>query len=130
MTGQLPTKPKLVTLWPFTENVCQPLLNDQICCPVFEVPVEVPGFANVSDPALPPAELLVLNGADPVAEVAIRQLSESSKLKLKSPRKKSTIIISGVSKVSLSSSHACPALALNLTPKSSTPGMSGCLRAC
>lgn len=45
------------------------------------------------------AELLVLNGSDPVAEVAIRQLSESSKLKLKSPRKKSTIIISGISKV-------------------------------
>ncbi|XP_077851291.1 C2 domain-containing protein 2 isoform X1 [Macaca mulatta] len=43
-------------------------------------------------------ELLVLNGSDPVAEVAIRQLSESSKLKLKSPRKKSTIIISGISK--------------------------------
>lgn len=62
-------------------------------------------MANVPDPALPPAELLVLNGADPVAEVAIRQLSESSKLKLKSPRKKSTIIISGVSKVSLSASH-------------------------
>ena len=84
----------------------------------------------MSDPALPLAELLVLNGADPVAEVAIRQLSESSKLKLKSPRKKSTIIISGVSKVSLSSSHARPALALNLTPESSTPGMSGCLHAC
>ncbi|XP_004264627.1 C2 domain-containing protein 2 isoform X2 [Orcinus orca] len=47
-------------------------------------------------------ELLVLSGADPVAEVAIRQLSESSKLKLKSPRKKSTIVISGVSKTSLS----------------------------
>ncbi|XP_049730880.1 C2 domain-containing protein 2 isoform X1 [Elephas maximus indicus] len=47
-------------------------------------------------------ELLVLNGLDPVAEVAIRQLSESSKLKLKSPRKKSTIIISGISKTSLS----------------------------
>ncbi|XP_012860821.1 C2 domain-containing protein 2 isoform X1 [Echinops telfairi] len=47
-------------------------------------------------------ELLVLNGSDPVAEVAIRQLSESSKLKLKSPRKKSTIIISGISKTSLS----------------------------
>ncbi|XP_007945506.1 C2 domain-containing protein 2 [Orycteropus afer afer] len=46
-------------------------------------------------------ELLVLNGSDPVAEVAIRQLSESSKLKLKSPRKKSTIIISGISKTSL-----------------------------
>ncbi|XP_013001528.2 C2 domain-containing protein 2 isoform X2 [Cavia porcellus] len=50
-------------------------------------------------------ELLVLNGSDPVAEVAIRQLSESSKLKLKSPRKKSTIIISGVSKTSLSQDH-------------------------
>ncbi|XP_053513777.1 C2 domain-containing protein 2 isoform X1 [Artibeus jamaicensis] len=47
-------------------------------------------------------ELLVLNGSDPVAEVAIRQLRESSKLKLNSPRKKSTIIISGVSKTSLS----------------------------
>ncbi|XP_069728394.1 C2 domain-containing protein 2 isoform X2 [Phaenicophaeus curvirostris] len=43
-------------------------------------------------------ELLVLNGTDPVAEAAIRQLSESAKQKLKSPRKKSTIIISGVSK--------------------------------
>ncbi|XP_036870654.2 C2 domain-containing protein 2 [Manis javanica] len=47
-------------------------------------------------------ELLVLSGSDPVAAVAIRQLSESSKLKVKSPRKKSTIIISGVSKTSLS----------------------------
>uniref|UniRef100_A0A669QR82 C2 calcium dependent domain containing 2 n=1 Tax=Phasianus colchicus TaxID=9054 RepID=A0A669QR82_PHACC len=44
-------------------------------------------------------ELLILNGSDPVAEAAIRQLSESAKQKLKSPRKKSTIIISGVSKV-------------------------------
>ncbi|XP_048202162.1 C2 domain-containing protein 2 isoform X2 [Perognathus longimembris pacificus] len=50
-------------------------------------------------------ELLVLNGSDPVAEVAIRQLSESSKLKLKSPRKKSTLIISGISKTSLSQDH-------------------------
>ncbi|XP_021261869.1 C2 domain-containing protein 2 [Numida meleagris] len=47
-------------------------------------------------------ELLILNGSDPVAEAAIRQLSESAKQKLKSPRKKSTIIISGVSKTSLS----------------------------
>ncbi|XP_072850268.2 C2 domain-containing protein 2 isoform X1 [Pogona vitticeps] len=47
-------------------------------------------------------ELLVLNGTDPVAEVAIHQLSESAKQKLKSPRKKSTIIISGVSKTNLS----------------------------
>ncbi|KAF3816083.1 hypothetical protein GH733_016185 [Mirounga leonina] len=51
-------------------------------------------------------ELLVLNGSDPVAEVAIRQLSESSKLKVKSPRKKSTIIISGISKTSLSQDNA------------------------
>ncbi|XP_053161553.1 C2 domain-containing protein 2 isoform X2 [Hemicordylus capensis] len=47
-------------------------------------------------------ELLMLNGTDPVAEVAIRQLSESAKQTLKSPRKKSTIIISGVSKTNLS----------------------------
>ncbi|KAM4044886.1 C2 domain-containing protein 2 isoform 2-T4 [Anomaloglossus baeobatrachus] len=43
-------------------------------------------------------ELLMLNGSDPVAEVAIRQLRESSRQSLKSPRKKSTIIISGISK--------------------------------
>lgn len=56
--------------------------------------------ASVTGPrAFLPAELLVLSGSDPVAAVAIRQLSESSKLKVKSPRKKSTIIISGVSKV-------------------------------
>ncbi|XP_053420739.1 C2 domain-containing protein 2 isoform X1 [Nycticebus coucang] len=63
-------------------------------------------------------ELLVLNGSDPVAEVAIRQLSESSKLQLKSPRKKSTIIISGISKplmvrfartdLTLSGPQCCP----------------------
>lgn len=46
-------------------------------------------------------ELLMLNGSDPVAEVAIRQLRESSKQSLKSPRKKSTIIISGISKTLL-----------------------------
>ncbi|XP_013917415.1 PREDICTED: C2 domain-containing protein 2 isoform X2 [Thamnophis sirtalis] len=47
-------------------------------------------------------ELLVLSGTDPVAEVAIQQLSESAKQKFKSPRKKSTIIISGISKTNLS----------------------------
>lgn len=46
-------------------------------------------------------ELLVLNGTDPVAEAAIRQLHESAKQKLKSPVKKSTIIISGVTKTPL-----------------------------
>lgn len=44
-------------------------------------------------------ELLMLNGADPVAEAAIRQLHQSAKQKLKSPVKKSTIIISGIAKV-------------------------------
>ena len=44
-------------------------------------------------------ELLMLNGTDPVAEAAIRQLHQSAKQKLKSPVKKSTIIISGVAKV-------------------------------
>ncbi|XP_016345895.1 C2 domain-containing protein 2-like isoform X2 [Sinocyclocheilus anshuiensis] len=46
-------------------------------------------------------ELLILNGTDPVAEAAIRQLHESAKQKLKSPVKKSTIIISGVTKAPL-----------------------------
>ncbi|XP_067849436.1 C2 domain-containing protein 2 isoform X2 [Heptranchias perlo] len=48
-----------------------------------------------------PTELLQLNGTDPVAEAAIRQLTESAKLKLKSPIKKSTIVISGVTKAPL-----------------------------
>ncbi|XP_026529787.1 C2 domain-containing protein 2 isoform X2 [Notechis scutatus] len=52
--------------------------------------------------SVPHSELLVLNGTDPVAEVAIQQLSESAKQKLKSPRKKSTIVISGISKTNLS----------------------------
>uniref|UniRef100_A0A6I8R7J5 C2 calcium-dependent domain containing 2 n=1 Tax=Xenopus tropicalis TaxID=8364 RepID=A0A6I8R7J5_XENTR len=47
-------------------------------------------------------ELLFLNGSDPVAEAAIRQLRESSKQSFKSPRKKSTIIISGISKTAVS----------------------------
>ncbi|XP_035288135.1 C2 domain-containing protein 2 isoform X1 [Anguilla anguilla] len=47
-------------------------------------------------------ELLILNGTDPVAEAAIRQLHESAKQKLKSPVRKSTIIISGVAKTPLS----------------------------
>lgn len=47
-------------------------------------------------------ELLMLNGTDPVAEAAIRQLHQSAKQKLKSPVKKSTIIISGIAKVTMS----------------------------
>ncbi|XP_031712786.1 C2 domain-containing protein 2 isoform X1 [Anarrhichthys ocellatus] len=47
-------------------------------------------------------ELLMLNGTDPVAEAAIRQLHQSAKQKLKSPVKKSTIIISGIAKTPLS----------------------------
>uniref|UniRef100_A0A8C0CM18 C2 calcium dependent domain containing 2 n=1 Tax=Balaenoptera musculus TaxID=9771 RepID=A0A8C0CM18_BALMU len=75
-------------------------------------------------------ELLVLNGADPVAEVAIRQLSESSKLKLKSPRKKSTIIISGVSKTSLSQDNGASlmldyAASMDSTRQKDGPGQPG-----
>ncbi|XP_038616533.1 C2 domain-containing protein 2 isoform X2 [Tachyglossus aculeatus] len=66
-------------------------------------------------------ELLVLNGSDPVAEVAIRQLSESSKLKLKSPRKKSTLIISGVSKTSLTQDSEA-ALMLDYAATMDSPG--------
>ncbi|XP_029794740.1 C2 domain-containing protein 2 isoform X3 [Suricata suricatta] len=66
-------------------------------------------------------ELLVLNGSDPVAEVAIRQLSESSKLRVKSPRKKSTIIISGISKTSLSQDSAA-ALMLDYTASTDSTG--------
>ncbi|KAK6486235.1 C2 domain-containing protein 2 [Huso huso] len=47
-------------------------------------------------------ELLMLNGTDPVAEAAIRQLHESAKQRLRSPVKKSTIIISGVAKSPIS----------------------------
>ncbi|XP_048396241.2 C2 domain-containing protein 2 [Stegostoma tigrinum] len=43
-------------------------------------------------------ELLQLSGTDPVAEAAIRQLTESARHVLKSPIKKSTIVISGVTK--------------------------------
>uniref|UniRef100_A0A3Q4I2C6 C2 calcium dependent domain containing 2 n=1 Tax=Neolamprologus brichardi TaxID=32507 RepID=A0A3Q4I2C6_NEOBR len=48
------------------------------------------------------SSLLMLNGTDPVAEAAIRQLHQSAKQKLKSPVKKSTIIISGIAKTPLS----------------------------
>ncbi|MEE6467762.1 hypothetical protein FKM82_008055 [Ascaphus truei] len=63
----------------------------------------IPSQAAVVSKALSSSdtELLMLNGSDPVAEVAIRQLRESSRQSLKSPRKKSTIIISGVSKTAL-----------------------------
>lgn len=47
----------------------------------------------------------MLNGTDPVAEAAIRQLHQSAKQKLKSPVKKSTIIISGIAKVRISCSQ-------------------------
>ena len=42
----------------------------------------------------------VTNGLDPVAETAIRQLTDSSgRVSRKTPTKRSTLIISGVSKV-------------------------------
>ncbi|XP_061754170.1 C2 domain-containing protein 2 isoform X2 [Nerophis ophidion] len=47
-------------------------------------------------------ELLMLNGTDPVAEAAIKQLHQSAKQTLRSPVKKSTIIISGIAKTPMS----------------------------
>lgn len=62
------------------------------------------GMGNTVSKALSSSdtELLMLNGTDPVAEAAIRQLHQSAKQKLKSPVKKSTIIISGIAKTPLS----------------------------
>lgn len=68
---------------------------------VSELPAGPGGGGAVVSKALSSSdtELLMLNGSDPVAEAAIRQLHESAKQKLKSPIKKSTIIISGITKV-------------------------------
>ncbi|XP_003763393.2 C2 domain-containing protein 2 isoform X1 [Sarcophilus harrisii] len=54
------------------------------------------------------SELLGLNNSDPVAEAAVQQLSHSSNLKFKSPRKTNTIIIEGESKISLSQDSEAP----------------------
>lgn len=53
------------------------------------------------DPLYPSAgESHLSNGLDPVAETAIRQLTEpSGRAAKKTPTKRSTLIISGVSKV-------------------------------
>ncbi|XP_062392272.1 phospholipid transfer protein C2CD2L isoform X2 [Sardina pilchardus] len=62
--------------------------------------MDVPG-ASVS--STPSTESSLSNGLDPVAETAIRQLTESStKVAKKTPTKRSTLIISGVSKVPIS----------------------------
>ncbi|XP_078002600.1 C2 domain-containing protein 2 isoform X1 [Phascolarctos cinereus] len=66
-----------------------------------------PGLDVGRFPALN-SELLGLNDSDPVVDAAIQQLSHSSKLKFKSPRKKSTIIIEGESKISLSQDSETP----------------------
>ncbi|XP_063059606.1 phospholipid transfer protein C2CD2L isoform X2 [Engraulis encrasicolus] len=60
--------------------------------------IDAPGGASVS--STPSTESSLSNGLDPVAETAIRQLTESSgKVSKKTPTKRSTLIISGVSKV-------------------------------
>uniref|UniRef100_A0A672FR19 Synaptotagmin-like mitochondrial and lipid-binding domain-containing protein n=1 Tax=Salarias fasciatus TaxID=181472 RepID=A0A672FR19_SALFA len=57
----------------------------------------------LSDVSSTPKPGRLSNGLDPVAETAIRQLTESaSKAARKTPTKRSTLIISGVSKVPLS----------------------------
>ncbi|KAA0717082.1 Phospholipid transfer protein C2CD2L [Triplophysa tibetana] len=57
-------------------------------------------LTNSSASPTPSTEGTLPNGLDPVAETAIRQLTESaSKVPKKTPTKRSTLIISGVSKV-------------------------------
>ncbi|VTJ81099.1 Hypothetical predicted protein [Marmota monax] len=51
-------------------------------------------------------DLLVLNSINQITKVAIQQLTESSKLKLKSLQKKSTNIILGISKISHHALHS------------------------
>ncbi|XP_012690316.2 phospholipid transfer protein C2CD2L [Clupea harengus] len=63
--------------------------------------MDVPGGASGS--STPSTESSLSNGLDPVADTAIRQLTESSsKVAKKTPTKRSTLIISGVSKVPIS----------------------------
>lgn len=59
------------------------------------------GGSEAMDLLYPPAgESHLSNGLDPVAETAIRQLTEpSGRAAKKTPTKRSTLIISGVSKV-------------------------------
>lgn len=66
----------------------------------FELKTE-PGGSEAMDLLYPPAgESHLSNGLDPVAETAIRQLTEpSGRAAKKTPTKRSTLIISGVSKV-------------------------------
>lgn len=64
--------------------------------------VSLPGATVSKALSSSDTELLMLNGTDPVAEAAIRQLHQSAKQKLKSPVRKSTIIISGIAKTPLS----------------------------
>ncbi|XP_036380567.1 phospholipid transfer protein C2CD2L isoform X4 [Megalops cyprinoides] len=56
---------------------------------------------------IPSSDTHLSNGLDPVAETAIRQLTESaSKVAKKTPTKRSTLIISGVSKVPIAEDDA------------------------
>uniref|UniRef100_A0A3Q0RS90 C2cd2 like n=1 Tax=Amphilophus citrinellus TaxID=61819 RepID=A0A3Q0RS90_AMPCI len=65
-------------------------------------PTVLPDSRSSSSPN-PSKSSRLSNGLDPVAETAIRQLTESaSKAARKTPTKRSTLIISGVSKVPLS----------------------------
>ncbi|KAM3869539.1 phospholipid transfer protein C2CD2L [Diretmus argenteus] len=61
------------------------------------------GRGSTSSSSNPSKDSSFSNGLDPVAETAIRQLTESAcKVARKTPTKRSTLIISGVSKVPLS----------------------------
>ncbi|XP_070621841.1 phospholipid transfer protein C2CD2L [Erythrolamprus reginae] len=64
----------------------------------------------------------VSNGLDPVAETAIRQLTDlTNKPAKKTPTKRSTLIISGVSKVPIGQDAAAPSLGYAVSLGSSLP---------
>uniref|UniRef100_A0A8C6TUP1 C2 calcium dependent domain containing 2 n=1 Tax=Neogobius melanostomus TaxID=47308 RepID=A0A8C6TUP1_9GOBI len=85
-------------------DTCQKVVANQPKLSARRVSEQSSAMGNAVSKALSSSdtELLMLNGTDPVAEAAIRQLHQSAKQKLKSPVKKSTIIISGIAKTPLS----------------------------
>ncbi|KAJ6653194.1 hypothetical protein lerEdw1_010067 [Lerista edwardsae] len=79
-------------------------------CPGSASPSSSRAHGDRSTPA-PPGSSRISNGLDPVAETAIRQLTDlTNKPAKKTPTKRSTLIISGVSKVPLAQDEAALSL--------------------
>ncbi|KAM7085938.1 phospholipid transfer protein C2CD2L isoform 2-T2 [Molossus nigricans] len=76
-----------------------------------------------------PGESHLSNGLDPVAETAIRQLTEpSGRAAKKTPTKRSTLIISGVSKVPVAQDELALSLGYAASLEASTQGHAGTSR--